>query len=164
MNRRLHNATFAAAVSGAMLVFGLMAATPLVPPSIAAAPSAPAPAAVSDQRAADGDARARQQVAELEARLEAKARAFEARMERTAGSASVGNTVASAMAFAAEVTTEVALVSALGALEAGSGTSDAAAARADAERDERRRHAQRVRGVLAVPYFSFAPALRGAGS
>ncbi len=177
MNRRLHNATLAATVSGFLLMFGLVAAEPasftaasadsMAGPPLGSTVAMPTAATIDSPAhgipARDGAAIDAARSALLAARIDARARAFEARMARSAERASVGDTVTSAMAFAAEISTEVALVSALGALDA-SGRAATAPAPADAALDERRRHAQRIRGAMAVPYFSFAQGLRGAGS
>src|SRR5690606_41771787 len=86
----------------------------------------------------------------LESNIEARARQLEEDVDQ---SASLGDTIASVVSFAATVSTEAALGAAIEA------TSDQADARREAAR-EKRRHARQVRGALAVPYFSFAQGLR----
>src|SRR3546814_20568885 len=66
---------------------------------------------------------------------------------------SLGDTIASAVSFAAAVSTEAALSAAFEA------TADETTRKQEAAR-EKRRHARQVRGPLAVPYFSFAQGLR----
>src|SRR3546814_12443645 len=66
---------------------------------------------------------------------------------------SLGDTIASAVSFAAAVSTEAALSAAFEA------TADETTRKQEAAR-EKRRHARQVRGTPAVPYFSFAPGLR----
>src|SRR3546814_10881537 len=66
---------------------------------------------------------------------------------------SLGDTIASAVSFAAAVSTEAALRAAFEA------TADETTRKQEAAR-EKRRHARKVRGTLAVPYFSFAQGLR----
>ena len=82
--------------------------------------------------------------------IEARARQFESELE---DSASLGDTIASAMSFAAAVSTEAALSAAFEA------TADVAEHKRAAAK-EKRHHARQVRGALAVPYFSFAQGLR----
>ncbi len=150
MNRKLHNSMLGLGATGLMLVFALMAASPVSPGQDASAPlgfaasaSAAVPTAVAMQ--ADADA------IEASARdIEARARRFESELE---GSDSLGDTIASAMSFAAAVSTEAALSAAFEA------TADEAEHKRAAAK-EKRRHARQVRGALAVPYFSFAQGLR----
>src|SRR3546814_6313161 len=82
--------------------------------------------------------------------IEARARQLESELD---ASASLGDTIASAVSFAAAVSTEAALSAAFEA------TADETTRKQEAAR-EKRRHARQVRGTLAVPYFSFAQGLR----
>lgn len=158
MNRRLHNTSLAASASGVLLLCTLLLAMSSQTGAFAA-PSALTTAAIAAPAFATTASRVDDRQQALEARLEAKASAFEARMARTADTASVGDTVASVMAFAAEVTADAALVGAFGALADQDATDDQ-----DMIEAEQRRHARRARGALAVPYFSFAQGLRSSGS
>lgn len=150
MNRKLHNSLLALSATGLMLVFGLMAASPKLPAGRDGDPSAlQAPlAAIASQRHAETAALA-QRADAVEARIEARAARLQAELDR---SDSLGDTIASVTAFAAEVSTDAALGGVLRA-------ADEAAESSDAD-NEQRRHARRVRGALAVPYFSFAQGLR----
>ncbi|MGH8030815.1 MAG: hypothetical protein ACREO8_00240 [Luteimonas sp.] len=168
MNRKLHNAFLAVTASGFLLVFGLMAAGPSRPLALADS-ATPSPVIDRDRIAARSAAAvdagirdAQAQARDIEARIQARAQAFEAEIDRTAGNASLGDTVASAMAFAAEISTEAALVTALQVLDGGN--DQIRQQRVDAAVIEQRHHARRVRGALALPYFSFAQGLRGTGS
>ena len=150
MNRKLHNSMFGLAATGLMLVFTLIAASPVLPGQDVSTPvalAAPAPLAPGDADELQASAEA----VEVHARnIEARARQLESELE---DSASLGDTIASAMSFAAAVSAEAALSAAF----------DAASDEADQERavaKEKRRHARQVRGALAVPYFSFAQGLR----
>ncbi|GAB3303330.1 hypothetical protein [Luteimonas notoginsengisoli] len=143
MNRKLHNSMLGLGATGLVLVFALMAATPVLPGQDAPAPlgfAASAPAAGAGPVAMQADIDA----------IEARARQFESELE---DSASLGDTIASAMSFAAAVSTEAALSAAFEA------TADEAEHKRAAAK-EKRRHARQVRGALAVPYFSFAQGLR----
>jgi hypothetical protein len=150
MNRKLHNSMLGLGATGLVLVFALMAATPVLPGQDAPAPlgfAASAPAAGAGPVAMQADIDA------IEAgtrNIEARARQFESELE---DSASLGDTIASAMSFAAAVSTEAALSAAFEA------TADEAEHKRAAAK-EKRRHARQVRGALAVPYFSFAQGLR----
>ena len=112
-----------------------------IAPAIAASPAAAAP--VVQVHVDDAEAQAR--------RMEARVRQLEAQLDK---SASLGDTIASAMAFAATVSTEAAINAAIEA------TDNDAEQRQRAADNEQRRHARKVRGALAVPYFSFAQGLR----
>lgn len=156
MNRKLHNSMLAFSVTGLMLTFGLMTASPVAPDAAADDIGHAAQLASSDDsvplqaRAAATEARTRA----IEARIEARARVLEAELEH---SASLGDTIASAVNFAAAVSTEAAINAAFEASDA------IAEERTEASRE--RRHKRRVRNTLAVPYFSFAQGLRrGSGS
>lgn len=150
MNRKLHNSMLAFSATGLTLVFALIAASPVSPghqdvsTPVALAASAPAvePEAGLEETGKAIEARARE--------IEARARQLESELDR---SASLGDTIASAMSFAAAVSTEAALSAALEA------TADEAERKQEAAK-ARRRHARQVRGTLAVPYFSFAQGLR----
>jgi hypothetical protein len=154
MNRKLHNSMLAFSATGLMLLFGLMAASPVQTDQDATAPAAlataPAPMDAFGQDAA-GQAATRAEAAEVQARrIESRVRQLEAGLDK---SASLGDTIASAVAFAASVSTEAALNAAIEA------TDDEAEQQRAAD-NEQRRHARKVRGALAVPYFSFAQGLR----
>ncbi len=153
MNRKLHNSMLAFSATGLTLVFALMAASPVSP-----GPAAPTAVALAGSLAAtdlpaevDADALVRLDAAERDARdIEALARQLGDELEN---SSSLGETIASAVSFAAAISTETALNAAF----------EATADRVDEKRDaarEKRRHARQVRGTLAVPYFSFAQGLR----
>ena len=150
MNRKLHNSMLGLGTTGLMLMLALMAASPVSPGQDASAPlgfAASAPVPAPDAVALQGNADA----IEASARdIEARARQFESEL---AGNASLGDTIASAMSFAAAVSTEAALSAAFEA------TADEAEQKRAAAK-EKRRHAREVRGALAVPYFSFAQGLR----
>ena len=143
MNRKLHNSMLAFTAAGVMFVLTLMAAGPA--PSGRDMPATLA-AVVVHAPAVDIGADA----AALERSIEIRARQLEDDLDQ---SASLGDTVATVIGFAAAVSTESALGAAIEA------TSEQADARREAAR-ERRRHARQVRGALAVPYFSFAQGLR----
>lgn len=151
MNRKLHNSTLAFSATGLTLVFALIAASPVstdrdVATAVALA-DAPAPALA----VARAPAQVQFDAIERDARnIEARARQLEDELER---STSLGETIASAVGFAAAVSTEAALSAAFEA------TSDSVEEKREAAR-EKRRHARQVRGTLAVPYFSFAQGLR----
>lgn len=143
MNRKLHNSMLAFSATGLTLVFALMAASPVLPGQDVSTPVALAAPAASLQEDSDAiDARVRE--------IEARARQFESELEE---SASLGDTIASAVSFAAAVSKEAALSAAFEA------TNDETRQKQEAAR-EKRRHARKVRGTLAVPYFSFAQGLR----
>ena len=139
MNRKLHNSMLAFSAAGVMLALTLMAAGPA--PSGQDAPATLA-AVVVHAPGIDADA--------FERNIEARARQLEEDLDQ---GASLGDTIASVVSFAATVSTEAALGAAIEA------TTDQADARREAAR-EKRRHARQVRGALAVPYFSFAQGLR----
>src|SRR5690606_8992805 len=143
MNRKLHNSMLAFTAAGVMLALTLMAAGPA--PSGQDAPATLA-AVVVHAPAIDVAADA----VALERSIESRARQLEEDLDQ---SASLGDTIATVISFAATVSTESALGAAIEA------TSDQADARREAAR-EKRRHARQVRGALAVPYFSFAQGLR----
>lgn len=150
MNRKLHNSMLGLATTGLMLVFTLIAASPVLPGQDVSTPVALAtagPLAAGDA----GDLQASAEAIEVHARnIEARARQLESELD---DSASLGDTIASAVSFAAAVSTEAALSAAFEA------TSDEAEQKRAAAK-EKRRHARQVRGALAVPYFSFAQGLR----
>ena len=150
MNRKLHNSMLAFSATGLMLLFGLMAATPATSDQDDASVSAALLAAASPM-SVDADAEASLDTVEARAHsIEAHARQLEADLDR---SNSLGDTIASAVAFAATVSTEAALNAAMEA------SNDEAERQRAADR-EQRRHARKVRSALAVPYFSFAQGLR----
>ena len=152
MNRKLHNSMLAFSATGLTLVFALIAASPVsigqdidAPAMVArvAAPAAPVQADASTLAGLDD-------IGPNARDIEARARQLEAELER---STSLGDTIASAVSFAAAVSTEAALGAAF----------ETTAERAEEQREaarEKRRHARQVRGTLAVPYFSFAQGLR----
>jgi hypothetical protein len=149
MNRKLHNSMLAFSATGLMLLFGLMAATPASSDQDASASTASMAAASTTSI----DAYAEASLDSVEARarsIEDRARQLEADLDR---SNSLGDTIASAVAFAATVSTEAALNAAMEA-------SDDEVERQRAADREQRRHARKVRSALAVPYFSFAQGLR----
>lgn len=172
MIRNLHTLSLAATASGVVLLFTLMLAmssqtgvradpanADLVTASALGLRMPVDDASVRVSTATRARRHARRQV--MEARIDARARVFEARMARSPANTSVRDTVAGAVTFAAEVATEAALIGALGALD----DQDASAMDAAIEAStEQRRHARRVRGALATPYFSFAQGLRSSGS
>jgi hypothetical protein len=150
MNRKLHNSILAFSATGLMLVMGLMAASPVRPlqddafSTVRQLPTA-------SMASMNADVQARLDGAEARARsIEARAAQLQADLDR---SASLGDTIASAVTFAAAVSTEAALSAALDA-------SDTAAEKQRAADTEQRLHARKVRSALAVPYFSFAQGLR----
>src|SRR5690606_6104251 len=99
MNRKLHNSMLAFSATGLTLVFALMAASPVLPGQDVSTPVALAAPAASLQEDSDAiDARVRE--------IEARARQFESELEE---SASLGDTIASAVSFAAAVSKEAAL-------------------------------------------------------
>ncbi|MDN5780490.1 MAG: hypothetical protein L0H23_00465 [Luteimonas sp.] len=153
MNRKLHNSMLGLGATGLALVFALMAASPVLPVQNLATPGAFAGSTLeSASMAASGlDMQAHAEAVEARARsIEARARQLESELQ---DSASLGDTIASALGFAAAVSTEAALNAAFEA------TSDETDSKREAAR-EKRRHARQVRGALAVPYFSFAQGLR----
>lgn len=152
MNRKLHNSLLAFSATGLMLVFGLMVASPKLPAGHDN--DLQAPAQLQPLAAATGETRARaaalqERAVAAEARIEARARKLQDELD---ASASLGDTIASVTAFAAEVSTDAALGAVIQA-------ADKAALEREAD-NEQQRHARRVRGALAVPYFSFAQGLR----
>lgn len=150
MNRKLHNSMLAFSATGLMLVFALLAASPLR--SGQGDVQAQAAAAVA---AVDTAVQARADAAEARAdEIEARAREFEARLD---ASESLDDTIATALDFAAAVSTRAVLDAALDA------TDDDARQEQREQASEHRRHARQVRGALAVPYFSFAQGLRRGG-
>ena len=149
MNRKLHNSMLAFSATGLTLVFALIAASPVLPGEDVSAPVALAASTPAVEK--DAGLQENSRAIENRAReIESRARQLESELER---SASLGDTIASAVSFAAAVSTEAALSAAFEA------TADEAARKQDAAR-EKRRHARQVRGTLAVPYFSFAQGLR----
>ncbi|WP_027080342.1 hypothetical protein [Luteimonas mephitis] len=153
MNRKLHNSMLGLGATGLMLVFALIAASPVLPGQDVSTPVALAAdtTAATDHADVQADAQANAEAIEAHARnIEAHARRLESELDR---STSLGETIASAVSFAAVVSTEAALSAAFEA------TSDEAERQRAATR-EKRRHARQVRGALAVPYFSFAQGLR----
>ncbi|HVI60188.1 MAG TPA: hypothetical protein VM619_15120 [Luteimonas sp.] len=151
MNRKLHNSMLAFSATGLMLVFALLAASPVQPGQDVSAPVALSAPAAAQVAGLDAAVLARAEVAKARAAdIEARARELEAQLDR---SASLGDTIASAVGFAAAVSTEAALSA---ALEAG----DDEAGQEREQARAQRRHARQVRSALAVPYFSFAQGLR----
>jgi hypothetical protein len=150
MNRKLHNSMLAFSATGLMLVFALLAASPLR--SGQEGMQARTAAAVA---AVDTAVHARADAAQARAdEIEARAREFEARLD---ASGSLDDTIASALDFAAAVSTRAVLDAALDAAD------DDARQEQREQASEHRRHARQVRGALAVPYFSFAQGLRRGG-
>lgn len=154
MNRKLHNSLLAFSATGLMLVFGLMAATPLQPASLdqdqdlqAALPELTVTPVIAAGQA--DIAAVRERAEAVNARIDARASRLQDELGR---SRSLGDTIASVTAFAAEVSTDAALSAVIQA-------ADQAAVEREADSEEAR-HAKRVRSVLAVPYFSFAQGLR----
>ena len=152
MNRKLHNSMLAFSATGLTLVFALIAASPVSVDRDVATPVALADAPTPALAVTHAPAQAEQfDVIERDVRdIEARARQLEDELER---STSLGDTIASAVGFAAAVSTEAALNAAFEA------TADSVEEKREAAR-EKRRHARQVRGTLAVPYFSFAQGLR----
>ncbi len=149
MNRKLHNSMLAFSATGLTLVFALIAASPVLPGQDVSSPVALAASTSAVQLGAGLQENGR--AIEARAReIESRARQLESELER---SASLGDTIASAVSFAAAVSTEAALSAAFEA------TADEATRKREAA-SEKRRHARQVRGTLAVPYFSFAQGLR----
>src|SRR5690606_33996860 len=101
MNRKLHNSMLAFSAAGVMLALTLMAAGPA--PSGQAAP-APLATVVVHAPGLDVDADA------LERNIEVRARQLGEDLDR---SASLGDTIASVISFAATVSTETALGAAI---------------------------------------------------
>lgn len=152
MNRKLHNSLLAFSATGLMLVFGLMAATPLQPASLDQDLQAALPELTVTPVIAAGQAdiaAVRERAEAVNARIDARASRLQDELGR---SRSLGDTIASVTAFAAEVSTDAALSAVIQA-------ADQAAVEREADSEEAR-HAKRVRSVLAVPYFSFAQGLR----
>jgi hypothetical protein len=149
MNRKLHNSILAFSATGLMLVLALMASSPVPADSDTSAPGQLL--AAKSVASIDADVQVHLDAAEARARsIEARAAQLQADLDR---STSLGNTIASAVTFAAAVSTEAALTAAI----------DASGTAAEVERaaeTEQRRHARQVRSALAVPYFSFAQGLR----
>jgi hypothetical protein len=161
MNRKLHNSLLAFSASGLMLALGLMVASPAprglaqIAPSHAATSTRQAIATLaSDAESASIDS-AEAHADALATRIDARADALEAELGQDA---SVGDTLASVMSFAAEVSADAAIVSAIGEAAAADHTAR------QAEKTEEARHERRFRSALAVPYFSFAQRLRGSRS
>src|SRR5690606_10525320 len=105
MNRKLHNSMLAFSATGLTLVFALMAASPVLPGQDVSTPVAlatPAASLQEDSKAIQARPRER----------EARARQLESELEE---SASLGDTIASAVGFAAAVSTEAALSPAIDA-------------------------------------------------
>jgi hypothetical protein len=149
MNRKLHNSMLAFSATGLTLVFALIAASPVLPGQDVTTPVALA----ASTPAVELNAELRESSKAIEARaqeIDARARQLESDLD---ASASLGDTIASAVSFAAAVSTEAALNAAFEA------TADESTRKQEAAR-EKRRHARQVRGTLAVPYFSFAQGLR----
>ncbi|HEY9541039.1 MAG TPA: hypothetical protein VIR05_05330 [Luteimonas sp.] len=149
MNRKLHNSMLAFSATGLVLVFALIAASPVLPGQDVSTPVALA----ASTPAVELNAGLQENNKAIEARvreIEARARQLESELD---ASASLGDTIASAVSFAAAVSTEAALSAAFEA------TADETTRKQEAAR-EKRRHARQVRGTLAVPYFSFAQGLR----
>ncbi|MFC3715658.1 hypothetical protein ACFONC_05785 [Luteimonas soli] len=148
MNRKLHNSMLAFSATGLTLVFALIAASPVLPGQ-----DVTTPVALASTPAVELNAELRENSKAIEARvreIDARARQLESDLD---ASASLGDTIASAVSFAAAVSTEAALNAAFEA------TADESTRKQEAAR-EKRRHARKVRGTLAVPYFSFAQGLR----
>ncbi len=149
MIRKLHNTLLALSASGLLLVFGLMASSPTLPGLVPG--TDPVDASANLGSFDDAAAQARIDAAQASAqRIEAHVQRLESDLDR---SASLGDTIAGAVSFAAAVSTDVALSAALEA-------SHTAADKRTREQAEHRRHVRQVRSALAVPYFSFAQGLR----
>ena len=86
----------------------------------------------------------------LEARISTRAAHLQRELEQ---SNSLSDTLASAASFAAEVSTDAAIDAMATEL------ADQSIEKPDPE-TEQQRHARKVRGVVAVPYFSFAQGMR----
>lgn len=151
MNRKLHNSLLALSATSLMLALTLLTATPLphagqhgtgVPLAVAA--TAPILPVAASAQARVSAARA--------AAIQARSQAFQARLAR---SNRIGDSLALALAFAAEVSTEAALAAALAEAQTPAGAAPAAG-----DDSVRQRHDRRHRSALALPYFSFAQGLR----
>src|SRR3546814_3590682 len=144
MNRKIHNSILAFSATGLVLLFALIAASPGLPGQDVSAPVALA----ASTPAVELNAGLQENNTAIEARvreIEARARQLESELD---ASASLGDTIASAVSFAAAVSTEAALSAAFEA------TADETTRKQEAAR-EKRRPTRQVRGPLAVPYFSF---------
>ncbi len=161
MNRKLHNSMLAFSATGLMLVFALLAASPVRSgqdvDAGAELPAGSASVAAARRDAAGFEAAVHARADAAQARavaIEARARRFEAQLD---ASASLDDTIASALDFAAAVSAQAVLDAALEA------TDDDADRERREQASEHRRHARQVRSALAVPYFSFAQGLRRGG-
>src|SRR3546814_10968473 len=143
MNRKLHNSMLAFSATGLVLVFALIAASPVLPGQDVSTPVALA----ASTPAVELNAGLQENNKAIEARvreIEARARQLESELD---ASASLGDTLASAVSFAAAVFTEAALRAAFDA------TADETPGEQAGVR-EKRRPAAHVHVQLAVPHCS----------
>src|SRR3546814_15169348 len=128
MNRKLHNSMLAFSATGLVLVFALIAASPVLPGQDVSTPVALA----ASTPAVELNAGLQENNTAIEARvreIDARARQLESELD---ASAPLGDTIASAVRFGAAVSTEAALRAVFDA------TADATTPQPDATRDQKK--------------------------